>query len=55
MLVCFSCKHLSVGMPMHEEGKEVKRGLILMREFGQRFNRTSKLPFHLLQTLLLMP
>lgn len=42
--------YLSVAMSVREEGK---KGSILIREFGQRFNRgTPKLPFHLLQTLL---
>lgn len=45
--------YLSVGMSVREEGKMGKKGSILIREFGQRFNRgTPNRPFHLLQMLL---
>lgn len=45
--------YLSVEMSVREEGKMGKKGSILIREFGQSFNRgTPKRPFHLLQMLL---
>ena len=49
MFVCFFLVniYLSVGMSVREDGKKKKES-ILMREFGQRFNRgTPKLPFDL--------